>query len=1028
MWIGTYDGLNLYDDEIESFRRFLQSPTRENSISQNTILCLLEDRDNHLWVGTYYGLNRIDLRTFHITTFLANADGTGLADNAVSALLMDRNGKIWACTGKGINIIGSGGVEEIIPQSNLPGGLPSDVIISVIQDSTKVIFFGTNGSGVLRLENEMDRSFDQYTKRSAKPALGSDLVSEISIDRKGTILIGTDGAGLYRYNNNGTFVQVQVPESSVINNSNVEEIFVDEQNNYWLGIYGVGLIFVPGYHQRFKHFQFFDQAMEMSQKNSVLAIVEDHDKKIWIGTDGSGLYKYDPETEVFTSHVHVSTNRNSLSTNVVKSLLVDDKNNLYIGTYGGGLNYLNTRTNTFRRYLHVPGNPTSISTNHVWSLLQDSRGRVYVGQLGGLDEFLPEKQEFTPLKITGGNPVTNFTASIFSMKEDNQGNIWMGTRLAGIHQYSPETRTFRSLLYNVADSLSFPSNEILTLQVAGDGKILIGTDNKGLFELNPKTSRSVRIIPDFKSRSIPSVLEDETNNVWFTSFDGLHRYNRSTKETARYAVADGLQGIQFNEGAALRASNGNFYFGGTNGLNIFDPNQMNEDTSTLKVVFTKLNLFHDNVKVGDKSTLLAKSITKTKNITFSPQQNVFSIEFACLEYKFPKRNRYRYYLEGFDKSWNYVNEIRAATYTNLPPGKYTLMVSAANANGYWSDRPSNLEITVMPLWHQRLEVRLGFAILVVVLILAVIHVRTRFLFRQKKRLEHLVKLRTELVETKSQEINDKNQRLEQAYGEVNTVNDQLQKLNANLEGQVEKRTLELQHTLARLIETDKGLDTFLYRSSHDLRGPIVSIIGLARLGRTELSRKFLQSYFEKIETTGSGMLRLLSRLTDTASLFRWNRSIQIIEVATFVQSIKTVFEKLNVNHHVKMQGVFVDDDCHIFSSDPDLLNLVLLNVLDNSIVFRRECDAFVKVVLRSEGQRFVIQVIDNGIGIDSNARHRIFDMFYRGSERSIGNGLGLFIVRKALEILEGSIEIESNPETLAMVTIRIPTGQFKKMS
>jgi ligand-binding sensor domain-containing protein/signal transduction histidine kinase len=1018
LWVGTYNGLNLYSDEKETFRKFLANPADDNSISQNTILCLLEDKSHNLWVGTYWGLNKINLETFTITRYYYHADGTGLVDNAINALLEDRNGKIWACTGKGISIIGSKGVEKTIPQSDASDGLTSTFIVNIVQDSTGSIYLASNGSGVLRLENEDDQTFEYFTYKANKPTIGNDIIAKLGIDRNGLLLVGTDGAGLFRHEGDGKFTQILLRGNPILNNGSIHEIFIDEQNNYWVGLFGAGLAFISGERPRFEHYRYFDLNMENRGKNSVLAIAEDHDQKIWIGTDGAGLYKFDPLTKQFISYLHSSTNKNSLSTNVVKSLLVDHKNNLYIGTYAGGLNYFDTRAKTFSHYLHDPTDTTSISTNHVWSLLEDGN-KIYAGQLGGLNEFLPDHKNFRVLTITGANPITTNTASVFCMRKDKNGNIWMGTRLAGIHRYDPHTRSFRSFLNVPGDSLSLPSNEILEFEFDSSGKLLIGTDDKGLIRFDPETFTYSELLPDYRERNIPSVLEDDSGNLWFTSFDGLHRYDTTEKKIFNYTIADGLQGAQYNEGAKLKSSTGDYYFGGTNGLNVFRPEKVMEDHSKPRVVFTKLSLFHDEVRINDQSGLLTKSISRVQTITFQPNQNVFSIEFACLEYKFPKKNKYRYYLSGFDNDLNNTNESRTATYTNLPPGDYTLKVSAANGDGYWNDEAASIQIIVLPIWHQRISVRIGFAIALVLFILAIIHVRTNFLFEQKRKLEQLVTLRTQLVEAQKEEIKDKNEKLGQANEEVKSINEQLQKVNSNLEKLVETRTEELELTIRKLVETDKGLDTFLYRSSHDLRGPIASLLGLARLGKMPKQQQESTVYFGNIESIANRMLRLLGRLSDTGALFRSKLKPEIIRIDEFIQSLKN---QLNVFHANSVVRIEIENRAgESLLCDSNLLNHIVVNLMENSIVFRGVNDPFVKCVFRVAKGQLIIQVTDNGIGIPPDVRDRIFDMFYRGSEKSVGNGLGLFIVKKALEILEGTIDIES--DTLTTVTVRIPLIQ-----
>jgi signal transduction histidine kinase len=149
-------------------------------------------------------------------------------------------------------------------------------------------------------------------------------------------------------------------------------------------------------------------------------------------------------------------------------------------------------------------------------------------------------------------------------------------------------------------------------------------------------------------------------------------------------------------------------------------------------------------------------------------------------------------------------------------------------------------------------------------------------------------------------------------------------------------------------------------------------------------------------------------------------------VDQFIQSIKCRLSEVNADNRVRIE--FENKVGDAFASDAVLLSHIIVNLMENSIVFRSENEPFVKCVLRTEGQRLMIEVMDNGIGIPPDIRDRIFEMFYRGSVKSKGNGLGLFIVKKALELLEGSIDIKSEPNVLTLFTISIPLKHSESVS
>jgi len=274
-----------------------------------------------------------------------------------------------------------------------------------------------------------------------------------------------------------------------------------------------------------------------------------------------------------------------------------------------------------------------------------------------------------------------------------------------------------------------------------------------------------------------------------------------------------------------------------------------------------------------------------------------------------------------------------------------------------------------------------------------------------------------LVEVQKEEIRDKNQKLEHAYEELHTVNEALQRVNTGLEKVVENRTEELRRTIEKLIETDKGLNTFLYRSSHDLRGPITSLLGLAKVARMQNEQDQLTPYFLNMENTAVAMLRLLKRLSETAALFRAALQIDIIHTEEFIQVVMDQVRAVSCNSSVELE--IENRVGESFVCDAYLLNHIIVNLMENGVVFRCADNPFVRCVLSLDHQVLTIQVTDNGTGISPDLKDKIFEMFYRGSERSIGNGLGLFMVRKALEILNGSIVLTSEPNVLTTFTVKI---------
>ena len=146
----------------------------------------------------------------------------------------------------------------------------------------------------------------------------------------------------------------------------------------------------------------------------------------------------------------------------------------------------------------------------------------------------------------------------------------------------------------------------------------------------------------------------------------------------------------------MKDKSGLLYFGSYEGLNYFNPTNLVKSKKQLPIYLTDLKIFNKSVGPLEKNSPLIKVISETKKIILKHDQSVFTIDFIAVNYSFPARNEFAYYLEGFEDSWNYVGSKRSATYTNLAPGNYVFKVKAAEKNGAWSQKPLELKIEILP--------------------------------------------------------------------------------------------------------------------------------------------------------------------------------------------------------------------------------------------------------------------------------------------------------------------------------------------
>ncbi|MBI3219001.1 MAG: AAA family ATPase [Bacteroidetes bacterium] len=295
-------------------------------------------------------------------------------------------------------------------------------------------------------------------------------------------------------------------------------------------------------------------------------------------------------------------------------------------------------------------------------------------------------------------------------------------------------------------------------------------------------------------------------------------------------------------------------------------------------------------------------------------------------------------------------------------------------------------------------------------------------------LEAKVKMRTEEIQVKNEkleqqkeEIGYQRDRLEEAQKEIIFKNEELRKVNSNLEVIVEDRTRELMVTLEKLKESNKELDTFIYRASHDLKGPILRIQGLTMITQREPDPGLQKLNINRIEFTAIEMGRVLSKLLNIHQVFKDEIEKTKVNFEQLISDVAKTLQPL-IWENTDFLQVDIPADV-VFHSDIQFLKTILENLIENSIVFRKEeIELKIKVAISAKEGKLIMAVRDNGSGIDPEIKNQLFNMFYRGSEKSIGNGLGLYLVKKATEKLGGEVHIESEQYEFTEVTVVIPSA------
>lgn len=797
MWFGTQDGLNRYDGY--SMTVYKHNQLDSNSLSNNFIYSLFEDRNGVLWIGSNGGgLDAFDIRTGKFTHNISKqGNKSGLSNNNVRSVLEDNDGNtIWVGTDEGLNALDkrSGKVTRYLHDKKNPKSISHNSAWCMHQTSDGKLWIGTYGGGLNMFDKNTGafKSFTQTDQKGHEIYENANKVRTIHEDKEGIFWIGTYGEGVQVFDpRSGTFLKNLRHDEGNVNslvNDRITSITEDNMGVMWIATYGGGLDQYFKKTGRFRHYTYDEKNLNSISSNQIKYVLHDRVGSVWIGTEGGGVNVHFGASSKFKYYKRKEDSSTSLKSNVVLALLEDSEGLLWIGTSEGGLTSLNRDTEVYQHYPQL----SNASNNSVLSLCEDNEGLIWVGTWGGgLNSYDKATKKVTSYPTF--RPLNN--ATIVSIHKDKKGGIWVGTYGGGLFAYNKTSNAFDH--YTAAEGLT--SNIIYTIFEDSKGKIWIGTEGGGLNILDPSTKTIKIYIRDEKGNSISSnsvnhIHEDKKGIYWIATANGLNKYDPSTEHFEHYFekdglpndyvycvmpdkagylwmstnkgvsrfnpdvenymgsafrnydVNDGLQGLEHNQGAFFRnIKTGEMFVGGVNGFNAFIPEEILENQNIPPVRITSYKRFGEEVKLDtliyDKSYL-----------DLSWRQNFFSFEFVALDYQMPGKNKYSYKLEGVDENWSPPSTQRYASYTELRGGDYVFRVRGANNDGVWNDEGVTLYIHINPpFWQTK-----WFYTLCVILVIAgfwgFLKYRTRAIKRENKILEEKVEERTQELALKNKDI------------------------------------------------------------------------------------------------------------------------------------------------------------------------------------------------------------------------------------------------------------------------------------
>ncbi len=482
----------------------------------------------------------------------------------------------------------------------------------------------------------------------------------------------------------------------------------------------------------------------IGDRNAIAPIVAhvDRAQNVWIGTVW-GVFVHARARKPFLHLGHIPQDPTSLASALVSALEEDVDGSIWIGSIGGGLSHWDPRSGRIERFVYGPDDPASIPSDIIWDLERDEEGIIWVGTSNGLARpsgegrfrtFLPDpadpratlrpgRNTIQDLQIDSGGrlwahcpSVCGDSLSYFDRSESRftslqvpglgqagysgaspDGRLWVGSQ-NGISLVDPETETAERL--GGVDDL----DGALAFHLGSTGDMWVGS-NSGLYRFDAEGELVERFTTDdgLPSNAVYGVLEDERRRLWMSTNRGLALLDLDEPEGQRIRAYDrtiGVENVEFNRNAYLEASNGVMYFGGDRGVTWFHPRDIADNGYAPRIVVTGLERLNED---GPEHEYLGGDLPAV----LRPGDDTFAFEFAALSYINPHRNRFRVLLDGFEERWRELGTEARATYTNVPPGRYTFRVQGSNEDGVWGPEEARLDVVVEPWFWETLVFRLG---------------------------------------------------------------------------------------------------------------------------------------------------------------------------------------------------------------------------------------------------------------------------------------------------------------------------------
>ncbi|NSW93609.1 MAG: response regulator [Bacteroidales bacterium] len=1024
----TIEGLFIltYNPEENSYSINQYTEEKEGSVNSDNIKFLHSDRNGNIWIGTSRGLNRIlskDLqgKDIKIQEFsnkgcfnsvcetenqlwfgtekngisiyekasgsireLNTSNTSGLVSDNITRLYFSRSsGRILVCfDNKGIELTDTTGTEW------LPVQFHGRNVGLIYEDRSGQIWLASTDFGITRLNPEnVQTRYYVLTPEEIKPL--TDLERpQFYEDRNDNLWIGLHGAGLALYNRGSDifeFFRNEPGNPNTISSNFIHCITEDKSGQLWLGTGQVlgGIEKVIVRNNALEHYLPVEKPADILD-NVARAVLEDKNGNLWVATKAGRLHIYDSTLKQADTFTFLPGLKEESVRNTTYSLFCDSKGYIWIGSKGHGLSVSKKplpadirdyRKMHFRRFEYKEDNEASLGNNNIYSICEDTQNNIWVGTYGNGITIISNPHGDNPMFTRINQENSNLSSNLIRhLLIDRKGNLWVATtfglNLLTKKNIENKEYNFRLFIRNPFNEKSLSYNDIIHIYEDTFGRLWFGTFGGGVDMLEPDNLEN----PVFKHYTfeidpglaiIFGIVEDKKGHIWLSSENGLISLDPSDGTAEILNTLSGLGFNSFSENTCFVRRDGSLVFGGNMGFEVIRPDKLNPGKPDLRVELTKLMLFNKEVPINQKGSPLQKNISFLEELSLKYSQSSFSIDFSALDFLDPENIQYSYRLDNFENSWNNVGNQHRAAYTNLPPGNYVFRVKSIRPGVNASSPERILKIKIHPPWW---KTRLAYFIylLLITSIAAIIYKAVTRINRYKNELA---------IEKK--------------------VND-----------------LKLQ---------------FFTNISHEIRTPLTLIIGpLEDLLADKNISPERRLQMEIMLKNAKRMNHLITQLLDFRKVQnnRMVLKVKELDIVKFTREIYDTFLPL-----AKHKGIYFNfrSDFESFSlfGDPNKLDTIIYNIISNAIKFTPTGKTVTVSIEEPEKKEFLdIAVTDEGPGIPQKNLADIFTRYTILSNKELaGTGIGLSLSWELARLHRGDILISSAVGKGSTFRIRLLKGK-----